>query len=491
MNTPRGFPTLVLFLCTCLLAIPPANAQYIFVDLNGDGLNTPTDVLTGTLPVNVDIYLRTSNNRDGSPAVCASGEQLSIGSFEFVLHSVGGTVQWGALTGGLFQVGSQIQTAHDDVDFYVGRFDTLGVYVPPGQVLLGTLPVTALTGTPLLRFAATTPLSAKYATSFGSQCRGADGEFTMALGRDWTDADGTFGTVLANVSGTVFLDKNGTSGGNCLLDAGEPGLPGWIVTLSPGGQQALTDRNGSYKFLNVLPGIYTVQVTSPGPWRQTCPSGSAGQPVTVLVGQTYPGLNFGVKQRNLPPLLQAILGKPIAPNKVNNVPLQAADPDGTPLVFSLLNGPSFATVTTTGPGTGNLQLAPLSGDAGRHSLTVGASDGVYDSRRSATYTVLSSTAVTAQGASEPIRAEVVPNPMNPAGVLTFRTSRSGFLRVSLYDATGKRVRTLVDRKSAPASLYEIPIDARDAAGKALASGVYFFKIETPGDVQNGRAVVLK
>jgi hypothetical protein len=491
MNTSRGFPILLLFLCTCLFAIPPANAQYIFVDLNGDGQNTPLDVLSGTLPVNVDVYLRTATNRDGSPANCSTGQQLSVGSFEFILHAVGGTVQWGTLTGGLFPVNSVTRTANNGVDFYFSRSDTLGVYVPPGQVLLGTLPVTALAGTPLLRFASTTPLSAKYATSFGSQCRGADEEFTMALGRDWVDADGTFGTVLANVSGTVFLDKNATSGGNCLLDAGEPGLPGWVVTLSPGGQQALTERNGSYKFQNVPPGIYTAQATPPGTWQQTCPSGSAGQPVTVLLGQTYPGLNFGVKAANMPPLLQAITSKLIAPNKINNVPLQASDPDGSSLTFSLVNGPSFATVTTTGPGRGNLQLAPLSADEGRHSLTVGASDGVYDSRRSATYTVLSPTAVSAQEASGPIRAEVVPNPMNPAGVLTFRTSRSGFLRVSLYDATGKRVRTLVDRKSAPASLYEIPIDARDAAGKALASGVYFFKIETPGDVQSGRAVVLK
>jgi hypothetical protein len=491
MNTSRGFPILFLILCTCLLAVPPANAQYIFVDLNGDGLNTPLDVLTGVLPVNVDVYLQTSTNRDGSPATCAGGGSLSVGSFEFALHSIGGTVQWGALTGGLFAVGSQIKTANNAVDFYVGRFDTLGVYVPAGQVLLGTLPVTALTGTPLLRFATTTPLSAKYTTSFGSQCAGADSEYTMALGRDWQDADGTFGTVLANVSGTVFLDKNGVSGGNCLLDAGEPGVPGWVVTLSPGGQQALTDRTGSYKFQNVPPGIYTAQLTTPGTWRQTCPSVGAGQPVTVLLGQTYPGLNFGVKPANMPPLLQAIPSKLIAPGKINNVALQAADPDGTPLTFSLLNGPSFATVTTTGPGRGNLQLAPLAADEGKHSLTVGASDGVYDSRRSATYTVLSPTAVTEHETSGPIRAEVVPNPMNPAGVLTFSTSRSGFLRVSLYDATGKRVRTLVDRKSAPASLYQIPIDARDAAGKALASGVYFFKIETPGDVQSGRAVVLK
>jgi hypothetical protein len=493
MRTPRGFPLwLLLFLFTCLVSSPPANAQYIFLDLNGDGLNTPLDVLNGTLPVNVDVYLRTSNNRDGSLAQCDTvGQSLSIGSYEFILHAVGGTISWGSLTGGVFPIQSLVRTAHDDVDFYVGRFDTLGVFLPPGQVLLGSLQVTALTGTPLLRFATSTPLNATFATSFGSQCRGQDREYTMMLGRDWSDADGTFGTVLANVSGKVFLDKNGTSGGNCLQDAGEPGVPGWVVSLSPGGQRALTERDGSYRFLNVVPGIYTVQLSSPpGSWRQTCPPGNAAQPVTVLLGQTYPGLNFGVKPANLPPNLQAILSKPIAPGKINNVALQASDPDGTPLSFSLVNGPSFATVSGSGT-TGNLQLAPTTSDVGKHSVTVSASDGVYDSRRSATYTVLSPTAVAAEEAKGPVRAEVVPNPMNPAGVLTFRTSRAGLLRVSLYDAKGRRVRTLMERKSAPAGGYEIPLDVRDVTGKQLSSGVYFFKIESPGETQSGRAVVVK
>ena len=493
MRTPRGFPLwLLLFLFMCLASAPPANAQYIFLDLNGDGLNTPLDVLNGTLPVSVDVYLRTSTNRDGSLAQCDTvGQSLSIGSYEFILHAVGGTVQWGPLTGGIFPIQSLTRTAHDDVDFYAGRFDTLSVFLPPGQVLLGSVQVTALTGAPLLQFASATPLSPAFATSFGSQCRGQDRDYTMMLGRDWFDADGTFGTVLANVSGKVFLDRSATSGGNCLPDAGEPGVPGWVVTLSPGGQRTLTERNGSYRFQNVVPGVYTVQLSPPpSSYRQTCPPGNAGQSVTVLLGQTYPGLNFGVKPANMPPNLQPILSKPIAPGMINNVALQATDPDGSPLVFSLVNGPAFATVSGSGT-AGNLRLAPTTSDVGKHAVTVSASDGVYDSRRSATYTVLSPTAVAAEEAKGPVRAEVVPNPLNPAGVLTFRTSRAGSLRVSLYDAKGRLVRTMVDRKSAPAGGYEVPLDAHDAAGNSLSSGVYFFKVESPGETQSGRAVVVK
>jgi hypothetical protein len=391
----------------------------------------------------------------------------------------------------LFAGGAPTFSAHDDVDFYAGRFDSTDVHVPPGRVHLGSLLVTPLLGTPLLTFAPSTPLSAKYLTSFGSQCRGPDAEHTMALGRDWFDADGTFGTLLSNVSGVVFKDSNGTSSGNCLLDPGEVGMPGWIVTLTPGNQRALTARDGSYKFMNVPPGVYTVQVTAPGPWSKTCPPGSAGQPVTVLLGQTHSGLNFGVKPANLPPLLSPLSDRTIAYGQVTSVPLTASDPDASPLSFSLRNGPSFASVLTTGPTTGTLRLAPLSTDGGAHAVTVAASDGAYDSRRSATYRVLDPTAVPVHEAPGRLVASITPHPLSPAGTLKFQITQPGFIRVALYDANGRRVRILVDKPRVPAGDYEVPVDARDDAGGSLPSGVYFFKVETQEGSRSGRAVVVK
>jgi hypothetical protein len=491
MKSSRGFPLFLLGLLVCIVAVPPATAQYIYLDLNGDGLNTAADLLSGTLPVNVDVYLRTDMNRDGSQPTCATGQSLSIGSFEFILRAVGGTVAWGALGGGLFSGSVPTYTAHDDVDFYAARFDSSNSYAPAGRLLLGTIPVTPLTGTPLLTFAASTPLSAKFMTSFGSQCRGVDGEYTMALGRDWLDADGTFGTLLSNVSGTVFKDTNGTSSGNCQQDAGEVGMPGWIVTLSPGNQRVLTSQNGAYQFQNVLPGVYTVHVAPPSPWSQTCPAAGAGQPVTVLLGQTYPSLNFGVRPANLPPLLNPLANKVIAYGQVTNEPLAASDPDGSPLTFSLLNGPSFASVSTIGPTTGNLRLAPSSSDVGVHAVTVAASDGVFDSRRSASYRVLNATAVAVQPSSGAPIASVTPNPFNPAGTLTFTTTRPGFVRVALYDVSGRQVRLLMDKPLVRAGSHEIPLDARDDRGAPLASGVYFFKVESIDGLQSGRAVVAK
>ncbi len=482
----RNFLFLLLFL---LLTIPiRASAQYLYLDLNGDGLNTPADVLNG-VPVNADIYLRTDTNRDGSPTTCASGSQpLSIGSFEFILHS-SAPVAWGTLVGSGF-FGSATRTEHNATDFYAGYFDSTEVFLAPGQYHVGTLSI-APVGSPLLAFATSTPLSATYLTSFGSQCKGQDADYTMKLGRDWHDANGTFGTLLATVSGTVFKDSNGTSAGNCELDPGEPGMPGWSVTLNPIGQTVLTSYGGSYQFLNILPGTYSVSVSPPSSWGQTCPSGSAAQPVVVLPSQTYPNLNFGVRPANMPPLLSPVPHRTVVVGGITNQQLTASDPDASPLNFLLLNGPSFATVMVTGPTTGNLRYAPQSGDVGTHAVTVAATDGVFDSRRSAKVNVLTATGVAGESVVGKFAVSLTPNPLNLAGALTFRTFKPGFIRAILYDMNGRRVRTLKDTPMAPAGYHELPIDGRDGAGRPLASGVYFFKVETSEGSEVGRATVLK
>ena len=97
MKRSRGYPLLLLSALFCIASASPGNAQYIYLDLNGDGFNTPADLLSGVLPVNVDVYLRTDMNRDGTTPTCPTGQPLSIGSFEFILHAVGGTVAYGPL----------------------------------------------------------------------------------------------------------------------------------------------------------------------------------------------------------------------------------------------------------------------------------------------------------------------------------------------------------------------------------------------------------
>jgi len=483
---------LLLFLAslTLVTAPIPAGAQYLYLDLDGDSLNTSADVLSSLVPVNVHVYLRTDRNRDGSTASCASGQHpVSVGSIEFILRSTGGAVTWGALVpGNLF--GNAVHTARNATDFYAGFFDSTDAFLPPGRYRVAMVPVTAVSGTPLLSFATSTSLSAAYLTSFGSQCRGQDEDHTLKLERDWQDADGTFGAVLAKVKGTVFKDFNGTSSGNCLLDAGEVGMPGWPVTLDPGGPTVLTSYGGSYEFANVAPGLYTIHVAPPSAWIQTCPGGGASQTVIVAANQTYSGLNFGVRTVNSPPALAPIPARTAAVGLVTNQSLSASDPDNNQVTFSLVSGPSFASVTTTGPKSGNLRFAPQPGDVGTHEVQVAATDGLFGAQRSASVNVLSATGVGVPGAS--VRPpSIAPNPLNPAGVLSFTTTRPGWVRVALYDVRGRRVRTLADDRRSAAGYHEIPIDGRDEEGRPLSTGVYFFKLDTDEGSQFGRAVVLK
>jgi hypothetical protein len=488
--SPSRLHLLMLTFLTLVAPPLPAGAQYLYLDLNGDSLNTSADVLSSLVPVNVGVYLRTDRNRDGSTATCSSGSQpLSIGSLEFILRAAGGTVTWGTLVPGPV-LSEVVRTAHNATDFYAGFFDSTGVVLPPGRYRIGTLPVTATAGVPLLYFATSTSLSGTFLTSFGSQCRGQDDDHTMKLGRDWFDADGTFGAVLANVSGKVFKDSNGTSSGNCALDPGEVGMPGWPVTLNPGGQTILTSYGGDYQFVNVLPGVYSIQVSPPSGWVQTCPSGGTAQTVIVASNQTYPGLNLGVRPADYPPVLSPIVPHTGVEGMVTNLALAASDSENTALTFSLVSGPSFASVTTTGPKTGNLRLAPKSGDAGTYTLQVAASDGLFGSQRSTSFNVLSVTGVSTNGVSAR-PARVAPNPLNPAGTLTFTTKQAGWVRVALYDVQGRRVRRLADDPRSPAGYHKIPIDGRDDAGRALPTGVYFFKLESAEGSQVGRAVVLK
>ena len=70
---------------------------------------------------------------------------------------------------------------------------------------------------------------------------------------------------------------------------------------------------------------------------------------------------------------------------------------------------------------------------------------------------------------------VAPNPLNPTATLTFTTSRAGFVKVELYDVSGRLVRTILDEPMLPAGFHEARIEGRGPRGETLASGIYFVR----------------
>jgi hypothetical protein len=88
-----------------------------------------------------------------------------------------------------------------------------------------------------------------------------------------------------------------------------------------------------------------------------------------------------------------------------------------------------------------------------------------------------------------------PNPFNPTTTIVFyvpEMSDAATQRVSLavYDVTGARVRTLVDRSVAPGR-YTLQWDGTNDAGNRVGSGVYFYRIVQPGFQATKKMVLLK
>ncbi|HEU4366156.1 MAG TPA: family 43 glycosylhydrolase [Candidatus Krumholzibacteria bacterium] len=83
----------------------------------------------------------------------------------------------------------------------------------------------------------------------------------------------------------------------------------------------------------------------------------------------------------------------------------------------------------------------------------------------------------------------VPNPFNPATSIAFELPRAGRVRLDIFDATGARVRTLVDGTRV-AGLHREPWTGTDDGGKAVSSGVYFYRLVVDGAAVDTRKMVL-
>lgn len=86
---------------------------------------------------------------------------------------------------------------------------------------------------------------------------------------------------------------------------------------------------------------------------------------------------------------------------------------------------------------------------------------------------------------------IAPNPLNPSGLLTFTISKPGHVSVKIYDVRGRLVRTLIERRPMSAGTHMTNLDGRDTAGRALTTGVYYYRVQADGKDAAGRFAILK
>jgi hypothetical protein len=78
-----------------------------------------------------------------------------------------------------------------------------------------------------------------------------------------------------------------------------------------------------------------------------------------------------------------------------------------------------------------------------------------------------------------------PNPFNPVTNIKFDLAKTGLVKLKVYDVNGKEVSTLVN-SSMSAGSYTYDFDA-----SSLASGVYFYKLETPDYMSIRKMILVK
>jgi hypothetical protein len=84
-----------------------------------------------------------------------------------------------------------------------------------------------------------------------------------------------------------------------------------------------------------------------------------------------------------------------------------------------------------------------------------------------------------------------PNPFNPVTTITFTVRERTPVTLTVYNAAGQRVRTLVSDVRAPGVVHTIEWDGRNDRGRSVASGVYFYRLVTADATQTKKMVLLK
>jgi len=83
-----------------------------------------------------------------------------------------------------------------------------------------------------------------------------------------------------------------------------------------------------------------------------------------------------------------------------------------------------------------------------------------------------------------------PNPFNPTTTIAFDLGRSGYVTMVIYDVLGRVVATPVDGHLTAGS-HQVIWDATDGEGHSVASGIYFYRLQSEEGVENRKMVLIR
>ncbi|RMF59578.1 MAG: T9SS C-terminal target domain-containing protein [Calditrichaeota bacterium] len=83
-----------------------------------------------------------------------------------------------------------------------------------------------------------------------------------------------------------------------------------------------------------------------------------------------------------------------------------------------------------------------------------------------------------------------PNPFNPSTTIPFEISKNSTVKLEIYDVTGKKVKTLLNKEMSPGS-YSVRWDGVNKQGLPVSSGIYFYRLKANGFQAIRKMVLLK
>ncbi|RMD86124.1 MAG: T9SS C-terminal target domain-containing protein, partial [Calditrichaeota bacterium] len=69
-----------------------------------------------------------------------------------------------------------------------------------------------------------------------------------------------------------------------------------------------------------------------------------------------------------------------------------------------------------------------------------------------------------------------PNPFNPETIILYQLPRDEIVQIVIYDILGRMITTLINKKM-KSGYYKIKWNGRDATGRRVPSGIYFYKFK--------------
>lgn len=84
-----------------------------------------------------------------------------------------------------------------------------------------------------------------------------------------------------------------------------------------------------------------------------------------------------------------------------------------------------------------------------------------------------------------------PNPFNPITTIQYELARDVDVHLTIYNLLGQPVAQLVNVRSQPAGVHTVTWSGQDDAGRAVASGIYLYRLETGVARQHRKMLLLK